>query len=103
MGQKVNLGLIGTGRIGKLHAEHLAYRIPGAHLLAVSDIFVDAAKECAARLGIPTAVEDHHILLENDDIEAIVICSSTDTHAQLLRKADRLEPRAYRPRAAGRG
>jgi myo-inositol 2-dehydrogenase/D-chiro-inositol 1-dehydrogenase len=87
MGRKVNLGLIGAGRIGKLHAENLAYRIPDANLLAVSDISLDAARECAARLGIPTAVEDHRVLLENDDIEAIAICSSTDTHAQLIEEA----------------
>jgi myo-inositol 2-dehydrogenase/D-chiro-inositol 1-dehydrogenase len=87
MGQTVHLGLIGTGRIGKLHAEHLAYRIPDAKLLAVSDVAIDAAQECAARLGIPAAFADHHPLLEDDGIEAIVICSSTDTHAQLIEEA----------------
>ena len=87
MKRTVHLGLVGTGRIGRLHAEHLAYRIPDANLLAVSDINVDAAQACATRLGIPAAAQDHRALLENDDIEAIVICSSTDTHAQLIEEA----------------
>ena len=38
----VGVGVIGTGRIGRLHAENLMYRIPEARLLAVSDIFIEA-------------------------------------------------------------
>ena len=84
MERKINVGLIGAGRIGKLHAGHLAYRVPGANLLAISDIVMEAAQECAGRLGVPVAVQDHRAILENDDIEAVIICSSTDTHAQLI-------------------
>jgi myo-inositol 2-dehydrogenase/D-chiro-inositol 1-dehydrogenase len=87
MKQKVNVGVIGTGRIGKLHAEHLAFRIPEANVLAVSDIFVDAAQQCAARLGIPRAVQDYREILGDKEIEGVVICSSTDTHAQMIREA----------------
>ena len=43
MVSKVNVGLIGAGRIGRLHAEHLAFRIPEANLVAVSDIILEAA------------------------------------------------------------
>ena len=39
----LNVGLIGAGRIGRLHAEHLAHRIPGARLLMVADVNVEAA------------------------------------------------------------
>jgi myo-inositol 2-dehydrogenase/D-chiro-inositol 1-dehydrogenase len=84
MGRRINLGLIGAGRIGRLHAGHLAYRVPGANLLAISDIAVEVAQECAGRLGVPIAVQDHRAILENDDVEAVIICSSTDTHAQLI-------------------
>jgi myo-inositol 2-dehydrogenase/D-chiro-inositol 1-dehydrogenase len=87
MSRNIQVGLIGAGRIGKLHAEHLAYRVPGAELVAVADVYVDAAQVCATRLGIPTAVSDHRELLQNDDIEAVVICSSTDTHAQMIQDA----------------
>ena len=87
MSSRVNVGLIGAGRIGRLHAEHLALRIPQANLLAVSDIILDAAQKCAADFGIPTATQDHRIIMENSDIEAVIICSSTDTHTQMIEEA----------------
>jgi len=87
MSSKVTVGLIGAGRIGRLHAEHLAFRIPQANLLAVSDIILEAAQECAAAFGIPTAAQDHRAIMENPDVEAVVICSSTDTHALMIEEA----------------
>jgi myo-inositol 2-dehydrogenase/D-chiro-inositol 1-dehydrogenase len=87
MSGKINVGLIGAGRIGRLHAEHLAFRIPGANLVAVSDIILTAAQKCAAEFGIPTAAQDHRVIMENPDIEAVIICSSTDTHSQMIEEA----------------
>jgi myo-inositol 2-dehydrogenase/D-chiro-inositol 1-dehydrogenase len=87
MTSKVNVGLVGTGRIGRLHAEHLAFRIPQANLLAVSDIVAEAAQRCAAAFDVPTATQDHRAIMENPDIEAVVICSSTDTHARMIEEA----------------
>ena len=87
MSGKINVGLIGAGRIGRLHAEHLAFRIPEANLVAVSDIILAAAQKCAAQFGIPTAAQDHRVIMENPDIEAVVICSSTDTHSQMIEEA----------------
>ncbi|MFQ5812976.1 MAG: inositol 2-dehydrogenase [Anaerolineae bacterium] len=87
MSRKVNIGIIGAGRIGKLHAEHLAYRVPDANILAIADIFLEAAEKCAADLQIPSAAKDHREIMENPDIEAVIICSSTDTHAQMIEEA----------------
>jgi myo-inositol 2-dehydrogenase/D-chiro-inositol 1-dehydrogenase len=84
---KINVGIIGAGRIGKLHAEHLAYRVPDANILAIADIRVEAAERCAADFQIPSAVKDHREIMENPDIEAVVICSSTDTHAHMIEEA----------------
>jgi myo-inositol 2-dehydrogenase / D-chiro-inositol 1-dehydrogenase len=81
---RINVGIIGTGRIGRLHAENLMYRLPRADLLAVSDIYVKAAEEVAAKLGVPAAYEDHRRILDDDNIDAVLICSSTDTHAQII-------------------
>ena len=83
----INVGIIGTGRIGRLHAENLMYRLPKAELLAVSDIYVEAAQEVAASLGVAAAYEDHRRILEDDRIDAVLICSSTDTHAQIIEDA----------------
>ncbi len=85
--EKVNVGVIGVGRIGRLHARNLKYQVPGAKLLAVADIFEKSAKEIASQLEIPIAEKDYRVLLENDDIDAVAICSSTDTHAQIISEA----------------
>jgi myo-inositol 2-dehydrogenase/D-chiro-inositol 1-dehydrogenase len=65
----------------------LVYRVPDANVIAVADIIEERAQESAARFGIPVAVRDYQSLLEKEAIEAIVICSSTDTHAQVIEDA----------------
>jgi len=87
MSAKVNVGVIGAGRIGKLHAENLAYRIPEANIIAIADVFLEAAEKCAADFQIPSAVKDYREIMENPDIEAVMICSSTDTHARMIEEA----------------
>ena len=87
MTQKINVGLIGAGRIGRVHAEHLAYRVPGANLVAVTDVIEEAAKKVAADFQIPDAYQDHRRIMEDETIEAIIICSSTDTHSQMIEEA----------------
>lgn len=83
----LNVGLIGAGRIGRVHAENISARIPAAHLLAVADISIDAARQCAQRYRIPEAVADYRELLERADIDAVIICSATDTHARMIEEA----------------
>ncbi|MDD5015756.1 MAG: inositol 2-dehydrogenase [Atribacterota bacterium] len=85
--EKVNIGIIGVGRIGRLHARNLKYQIPGSKVLAVADIFEKSAREVSSQLEIPIAEKDYRVLLENKDIDAVVICSSTDTHAQIISEA----------------
>ncbi len=87
MTRQINVGIIGAGRIGRVHAENLAYRIPEANVVAIADIFVESAEKCAADFNIPLAFKDHRTIMENDEIEAVVICSSTDTHAQFIQEA----------------
>jgi len=87
MTRVVPVGVIGAGRIGTLHAQHLAHRIPQARLLAVSDVIPEAAARCATRFAVPHMSIDYREILDNDDIEAVVICSSTDTHAQMIEEA----------------
>jgi myo-inositol 2-dehydrogenase/D-chiro-inositol 1-dehydrogenase len=87
MDQKLNLGLIGAGRIGRVHAENLAYRIPEAKLAAVADVVTPAAEQLAADYQVPAAFSDYQRILDDRDIDAVAICSSTDTHAQLIEEA----------------
>jgi myo-inositol 2-dehydrogenase/D-chiro-inositol 1-dehydrogenase len=85
--QRIQVGLIGAGRIGRVHAEHLAYRIPGADLVAVSDVYREAAQKLAADLNVPDVYQDHRRIMEDDTVEAVLICSSTDTHARMIEEA----------------
>ena len=87
MKRKINIGLIGAGRIGRVHAEHLAYRIPEANLVAVADILEEKAEKVAADLKISATFQDHRLILEDRSIEAVVICTSTDTHAYMIKEA----------------
>ncbi|MDE3134725.1 MAG: inositol 2-dehydrogenase [Acidobacteriota bacterium] len=77
---------MGVGRIGRMHAELVARDIPGAALRTVYDPFDEAARELADRLGVhhASSVEE---LLEDDGVDAVAICSSTDSHAELLAAA----------------
>lgn len=86
MPNQLNLGIIGAGRIGRVHAESI-YRIPNATVLGVSDLYLESAQQCAADFDIPAAHQDHRVLLDDPAIDAIVICSSTDTHTQFMREA----------------
>ncbi len=85
----LKLGIIGAGRIGRLHANILSSRIVGARLLAIADIFEDAARSAAAESGIPDYSSEPAELLASDDIDAVVICSSTDTHCRFIIEAAR--------------
>jgi myo-inositol 2-dehydrogenase/D-chiro-inositol 1-dehydrogenase len=83
----VQVGLIGAGRIGRVHAETIANRIPEANLLAVADVFLEAAQKCAVDFQIPSVSENYREILENSEVEAVLICSSTDTHAEFIVQA----------------
>lgn len=84
---QLNLGLFGAGRIGRIHAQNLTRRIPEAHLSAVVDISREAAKRCAADFGIPSFAEEEARIMEDPSVDAVVICSSTPTHPELIRQA----------------
>lgn len=85
--ETTRVGVIGAGRIGKIHARNLATAIPGARVVAVADPIYDAARELAGQLVIPQATANYRDLLQNPEIDAVIICSSTNTHAQMIVEA----------------
>lgn len=87
MSSQLNFGLVGAGRIGRVHAENLSRRIPEANLLAVADLSLEAAERCAADFQIPSFSRDSERILNNPSIDAVVICSSTPTHPELIEAA----------------
>ena len=84
----LRIGVLGVGRIGKMHAELVARQVPDASLAMVQDINAEAAAAVAAELDVPhtTDVEE---LLASGDVDAVAICSSTDTHVPLMIAAAR--------------
>jgi myo-inositol 2-dehydrogenase/D-chiro-inositol 1-dehydrogenase len=82
----IGIGVIGCGRIGRLHAEHVAFRIGSTRLVGVTDVNRAAARATATALGGAVS-EDAAALLSDSAVDAVLICSSTDTHADLIEAA----------------
>jgi len=80
----INIGLIGAGRIGRIHADTLKARVPNARVLAIADIFAESARSAAEQYGIADYTTDPAELIGSSEIDAIVICSSTNTHTQFI-------------------
>ena len=89
MSKKLRVAVIGAGRIGKLHANNLKSRVPNVELVAVSDVYEPAAKELAETLGIPFFTNDYKKVIADPNVDAIFICSSTDTHSPISIEAAR--------------
>jgi myo-inositol 2-dehydrogenase/D-chiro-inositol 1-dehydrogenase len=85
----MKIGLIGAGRIGKLHGEVLTYHIPETEIKTVAEIYADSVEDWVKRLNIPNLTTDCAEVLNDPEIEAVLICSSTDTHARLIVEAAR--------------
>jgi len=83
----VRVGVIGAGRIGKIHAEDLATRINGAEVSCIADPLVDAAQETAIALHIEKVTADYQDILNDPEIDAVAICSPTALHAQHIIEA----------------
>jgi myo-inositol 2-dehydrogenase/D-chiro-inositol 1-dehydrogenase len=81
----VKIAVIGTGRMGSVHVRNIARHIPEAELVAVCDIRLEVAQALADELGIQRVVRDYHELLADLEIEAILIASSTNTHAFIMK------------------
>ena len=86
MNTPIQIGLIGAGRIGQVHARTIAYRVARARLAAVTDPMPGAAERVASAFNVPTAASVEQIL--NDSaVDAVLICTPTDTHAPLIEAA----------------
>jgi myo-inositol 2-dehydrogenase/D-chiro-inositol 1-dehydrogenase len=79
----VRFGLLGAGRIGKVHAKAVAGN-PAAKLVAVADAVEKAAKDLASAYGAQVCTIDE--IEKADGIDAVIICTPTDTHADLTER-----------------
>jgi myo-inositol 2-dehydrogenase/D-chiro-inositol 1-dehydrogenase len=81
----LRIGVIGAGRIGKIHGENIARFIPQARLEGLADIKLSSEQEQWAReRGARIVSKEPGELLADPGIDAVIICSSTDTHADLI-------------------
>lgn len=88
MEQKLKIGVIGAGRIGKLHAQNLVCSVPDAQVTAIADIFLDRELEKWAKgLGIRNISDNPEHIITDQEIDAVFICSSTNTHADFIKKS----------------
>ncbi len=82
--KKLKLGVIGTGRIGKVHIATLVQSVPQAEVVAIADINLKSANEVAKTFGITSVFSNYLDVIKNPEVEAVVICSPTDTHARYI-------------------
>ncbi len=88
MVKNFTVGVIGAGRIGKIHIENLLRKIPKANLKIVADIKIDdILKQWATQIGVPKLTSNTDDIFNDPKIEVIIICSSTDTHAKFIQEA----------------
>ncbi|WP_417328639.1 inositol 2-dehydrogenase [Halomonas cupida] len=80
----MRLALIGAGRIGKVHARTIDLN-PEVTLAAVADVHAEAAESLARQYGVRAISAD--AIFEDDGIDAVLIASSTPTHADYLERA----------------
>ena len=86
--KRIRIGLIGAGRIGKLHGENLAHAVPEAELCAIADPFMTAEiRDWATDLGVEKCYDDPERIFSDASIDAVFICSSTKTHADYIKRA----------------
>jgi len=82
----LHVAVAGLGRIGKIHLKNLVRNFPEIKVVAVMDVF-NESKAIAEEYGVPVFVLTYEELLAVPDLDAVVICSPTDTHADYVVKA----------------
>jgi len=81
---KMNVGLIGIGRLGRVYARDLAARVAGVRLAAVADTNAKLAEDTARELDVPRWYMDPLAMMDDPGVDAIVVVSPTDTHCDLV-------------------
>lgn len=81
---KLRFGVLGVGRIGKIHIANLVNRVSGAEVSAVADVFPDELAAVAARFNVSTTASNYKEVLKLPDVDAVAICTPTNTHYQII-------------------
>jgi myo-inositol 2-dehydrogenase / D-chiro-inositol 1-dehydrogenase len=79
----LRIAVLGVGRIGRMHVELISRQVPGGSVAIVQDINADAAAAIGAEFDVPHTT-DLDAVLASADVDAVAICSSTDTHVPFM-------------------
>ena len=89
MSNRVRIAMIGAGRIGRSHARTLAFQTPGCDLVVVADAIQESAQASAGECRVDRWTTDTDAIMADPEIDAVVIASSTSSHAPLIIQAAR--------------
>ncbi len=96
MDKSFTVGLIGIGRIGKIHIENLLHRIPNVNLKLAADIKLDEdLKKWVKERGVTNLTDDPYEIFNDPEIEIVLICSPTDTHANFIQEAAKVKKQIF--------
>lgn len=84
--KNIKVGIIGMGRIGKIHLENISTRIDGVEVVTVINPS-EAGQKFASNYGVKTISSDVEVLFDDSETDAILICSPSDTHADYAIRA----------------
>ena len=81
----LKIGVVGCGRIGKLHINNLINSVPGVQVVAAADPMLDksGAREWLAERKITNVSTDFMDVINNPEVDVVFVCSSTDTHCDV--------------------
>ncbi|MBQ8278924.1 MAG: inositol 2-dehydrogenase [Roseburia sp.] len=84
----VTVGIIGAGRIGKVHTESICNYVRNAKIKMVADPYMNEETEkWLLGMGVANVSKDYHEILNDPEIDAVLICSSTNTHSNISLEA----------------
>ena len=80
----IKVGIIGAGRIGKVHTTSICTRVKNAEIKTIADPFMnDETAAWAKSMGVENTTKDYKEILADPEIDAVLICSSTNTHSPI--------------------
>lgn len=85
--KKIKVGIVGLGRLGRKHAENIAFRIPNAELTAVCSVVKEEVEDIQEKWGIKYGYIDYDEMLKNSELDAICISSPSGFHCEQIIKA----------------
>lgn len=85
--QKLGIGVLGVGEMGKRHAENLRRSVPQVKLVAVADVAAQRARQVADELEVEHAYGSLEEMAQRKDIDAVLIATPDKFHAQGIRAA----------------